>query len=197
MRRRLCLPLALALLFGASQAIADSTPAVAATAVAPTAETPAASASANAEARSLDDDVQNLKKQVLDLNRDLFVLREDLLFPANTEVAVFVSIDVGTFFELDSVKLSVDGTEVAGYLYTPREAKALLQGGVQRLYVGNLKVGQHELIAIFTGKGPHTRDYRSGTTIKVDKGLGAKFVELKISDLQKKLQPEFLVRVWE
>ena len=149
------------------------------------------------DAHSLDTDVQGLKQQVLDLNRDLFVLQENLLFPANTQVAVFVSMDIGTFFDLDSVKLTVDGEQVSSYLYTPHEVEALEQGGVQRLYVGNLKVGTHELVAVFTGKGPHERDYRRGTTLKLDKGIGEKFVELKISDLQRRQEPEFVTRVWE
>jgi hypothetical protein len=49
---------------------------------------------------------------VVDLNRDLFVLEEELLFPANTQVAVFVSMDVGDFFALDSVSLKIDNREV-------------------------------------------------------------------------------------
>jgi hypothetical protein len=159
---------------------------------------PAATAPAAADDfHSLDQDVQALKQQVLELNRDLFVLQEDLLFPANTQVAVFLSVDVGTFFSLDTVKLTIDGSQVASYLYTPREAEALLKGGVQRFYIGNLKTGEHEVVAVFTGKGTHNRDYRQGTSLKLDKGIGAKFVELKISDLQRKQQPEFLVRVWE
>ena len=40
--------------------------------------------------RSLDEDVQSLKKEVLDLNRDLFLLEEELLFPANSQVAFFI-----------------------------------------------------------------------------------------------------------
>jgi len=35
------------------------------------------------EFRAIDQDVQSLKKEVLDLNRDLFLLEEELLFPAN------------------------------------------------------------------------------------------------------------------
>ena len=70
------------------------------------------------------------------------MLEEELLFPANTQVAVFVSMDVGDFFALDSVTLKIDNKEVINYLYTPREVEALLKGGVQRLYLGNLKVGQ-------------------------------------------------------
>jgi hypothetical protein len=147
--------------------------------------------------KSLDQEVQALKKEVLDLNRELFVLEEELLFPANTQVAVFVSMDVGEFFALDSVTLKLDNKEVANYLYTDREAQALLKGGVHRVYIGNLRAGEHELIALFTGQGPHVRDYRRGATIKLEKGVGAKYVELKISDRASKAQPEFVVKEWE
>ena len=78
--------------------------------------------------RVLDEDVQDLKKEVLDLNRDLFLLEEELLFPANSQVAFFVSLDVGEYFELDSVNLKIDGKEVANYLYTDREVGALVRG---------------------------------------------------------------------
>lgn len=145
----------------------------------------------------LDAEVQSLRREVVDLNRDLFMLEEDLLFPASTQVAVFVSMDVGTFFDVDSVQLKVDDKEVANYLYTEREQQALKRGGVQRLWLGNLKAGEHEVTAFFTGKGPHERDYKRGTTLRVEKGVGAKYVELRISDRATKLQPEFVVKVWE
>jgi len=149
------------------------------------------------QADSVDLDVQTLKKELVDLNKDLFKLEEELLYPASTQVAVFVSVDVGTFFALDSVTLKVDDKEVTNYLYTEREVQALHRGGVQRLYLGNLKAGEHELIALFTGKGPHERDYRRGTTLRIEKGVGASYVELKISDRVASLQPEFVVKVWE
>jgi hypothetical protein len=150
-----------------------------------------------AEFRTLDEDVQGLKKQVLDLNRDLFLLEEELLFPSNTQTAVFVAMDVGEFFGLDSVELKIDNKAVANYLYTEREASALVKGGVQRLYIGNLKAGDHELVAVFTGGGPHTRDYRRATSVKFEKGIGPKYIELTISDKVTKLQPEFVVKEWE
>lgn len=162
-------------------------------AAAPVAET----GESESDFRSLDQDVQALKKEVLDLNRELFVLEEELLFPASTQVAVFVSMDVGTYFALDSVTLKVDNKEVANYLYTEREAEALLKGGVHRVFIGNLKAGEHEFVAFFTGKGPNVRDYRRGATIKVEKGVGAKYLELKISDRASKQQPEFIVKQWE
>jgi hypothetical protein len=142
------------------------------------------------------EDVQTLKQQVLELNRDLFMLEEELLFPSNTQVSVFVSMDVGEFFQLDSVQLKIDGKEVADYLYTQREVDALVRGGVQRLHIGNLRTGDHELVAFFTGKGPHGRDYKRGATTTIKKGLGPKYVELKIVDQTNNYQPEFEVKEW-
>ena len=169
---------------------ADAPPPVAA------ASGPAASAEGSAT-RSLDEQIQDLKKDVVDLNKDLFMLEEELLFPANTQVAVFVSMDVGDFFALDSISLKIDSHEVSNYLYTPREVTALLKGGVQRLYVGNLRSGQHELIALFNGKGPHERAYRRAASVRFEKGVGAKYLELKITDHQRAQQPEFEIKDWE
>jgi hypothetical protein len=146
---------------------------------------------------SLDKQTQDLKSAVLDLNRELFLLEEELLFPSNTQVAVFVSMDVGEYFALDSVQLTIDGKDVDSYLYTEREVQALLRGGVHRLYLGNLKVGEHELVAIFTGRGPNGRNYRRGADMRFEKTIGAKFLELKISDRESKSQPDFIVTEWE
>ena len=151
---------------------------------------------AAAQTASLDDRVQQAKSDVIKLNRDLLVLEEELLFPASTQVALFVSMDVGLLFELDSVQIKLDDKLVANHLYTPMEVQALHRGGVQRLYLGNLKSGTHEIVAFFTGKGPHERDYKRGATIKFDKGTAPGYVELRIKDSLGKLQPEFDVKVW-
>ena len=156
------------------------------------AATPAAAGSF----QGLDADVQSLKQEVVDLNRDLFMLEEELLFPSNTQVSVFVSMDVGEFFQLDSVQVKIDGKEVADYLYTQREVEALVRGGVQRIHIGNLRTGEHELVAFFTGKGPHGRDYKRGATLKIQKGLGPKYVELKIVDQTSNFQPDFDIKEW-
>lgn len=164
---------------------------------APVAAAPAVAASAPAEPVALDQQVQNLKSDVIQLNRDLLVLEEELLFPANTQIALFVSMDIGVMFDLESVQVKLDDKLVANYLYTPLEIKALHRGGVQRLYVGNLKAGAHELVAFFTGQGPHVRDYKRGATIKFEKDTQAKYAELRIRDSSSKLQPEFDIKLWE
>ena len=179
-------------------AMATSAPAVAVAAAAAPASAPAPAGAASApEAATLDGRIQDVKNDVIKINRDLLVLEEELLFPASTQVALFVSMDVGKMFELDSVQVKLDDKVVASYLYTPLEVQALHRGGVQRVYLGNLKVGNHELVAFFTGKGPHERDYKRGTTVKFDKSTDPKYIELRITDSSAKLQPEFDVKVWQ
>ncbi|UTW46094.1 AraC family transcriptional regulator [bacterium SCSIO 12696] len=140
--------------------------------------------------------VADLTQSVQELNRDLLILEEELLFPTHTQVAVFVSMDVGHYFRLDSVKLKIDDDMVASYLYTDQQTQALYQGGVQRLYLGNIKSGAHEVSAFFTGEGPNGRAYKRGATATLNKGTEAVQLELKITDSSAKQQPEFEIREW-
>jgi hypothetical protein len=185
------------LALGATTVAQEAAPPEVDATVAAASQAEAAEATSRDRFRGLDQDVQALKKEVLDLNRDLFLLEEELLFPANSQVAFFISMDVGEYFALDSVNLKINGKEVANYLYTEREVDALVRGGVHRVHMANLKTGEHELIAVFTGKGPNSRDYRRGATLTFEKGIGAKYMELEITDRVKKLQPEFVIKDWE
>jgi hypothetical protein len=105
-------------------------------------------------------------------------------------------MDVGKMFELESVQIKLDDKLVSQHLYTPLEVQALHRGGVQRIYLGNLRAGTHAIDAFFTGRGPHERDYKRGTTIKFDKGTEPRYIELRIKDSLAKLQPEFEVKLW-
>lgn len=147
--------------------------------------------------QSLDQALQAIKKDVLALNRDLFILEEELLFPSNTQMAVFLSLDVGEFFKLDAVTITVDEKEVASHLYTDRQLDALVRGGVQRLYLGNIKSGQHEIVAVFTGRGPNERDFRRAASLTFDKTTSAKKLELLIKDVTRTYQPEFSIVDWD
>jgi hypothetical protein len=157
----------------------------------------AASAHANATEPAPDEELRALKQELVALNRDLFMLEEELLFPASTQVAVYLSMDVGKYFALDAVELSIGKERVAKYLYTEREVDALHRGGVHRLYLGNLKTGEHELVAVLTGRGPQGREYRRATSLEFEKGLGPQQLELVLRDSEALQQPVFQVRTWE
>lgn len=141
--------------------------------------------------------IESVKQAVMELNRDLLILEEELLFPTNTQMTVFVSMDIGEYFKLDSVKLKVDNRQVASYLYTDKQVEALFRGGVQRLYMGNIKSGDHEITAIFTGKGPMGQVYKRATTVTTSKSSSPLNLELKIVDSSARQQPEFSIKEWD
>ncbi len=148
-------------------------------------------------ATPLSQEVEDLKKAALELNRDLLILEEELLFPANSQIVVFLSLDVGEYFDLDSVKLLIDDKLIASHLYTRRQNTALSLGGIQRLYLGNLKSGDHEVTAFFVGVGPENREYKRGATIIIEKDDDPKLLELKVRDSSANMQPEFGFEEWQ
>jgi len=135
--------------------------------------------------------LQQLRKEVVALNRDLFVLEEDLLFPSSTQVVVYLSMDVGTYFNLDAVELKIDDKIVTYHLYTEKQIQALFKGGVQKLHIDNLAQGEHQLSAFFIGKGPHDRDYKRAVSLTFTKTSEAKSLEISIIDSSVKQQPIF------
>lgn len=150
---------------------------------------------AQAPAKSAEQ-VESLKESVLTLNRDLLILEEELLYPASSQVAVYVSMDLGAYFALDAIKLEIDNKLVASELYTDKQTKALFRGGVQRLYLGNLKAGEHEISAFFTGRGPQ-QDYKRGAKIVITKNQEPVVLELRIVDSSAQLQPVFEIKQWQ
>lgn len=147
--------------------------------------------------RGIDQDVQDLNKELLALNQDITELEEELLFPAASQTAFFVALDVGDYFTLDSINLKINGKVVANYLYKSREVDALQRGGVHRLHMANLDAGDHELVAEFIGKGANARDYRRESTMTFNKRSGAKHVTLEITDRMQNQQPHVVIRNWE
>ncbi|WP_444994261.1 AraC family transcriptional regulator [Aliikangiella sp. IMCC44359] len=140
--------------------------------------------------------LESLKKEVLSVNRDLFILEEDLLFPASTQVAVYLSVDIGHFFALDNVKLKIDDKDVVHYLYTENDIDALHRGAIQKVYLGNLSTGDHQVVAIVIGKGPHNREYRRAIAFDFKKGSEAKALEIQLRDDTTKQQPSLNIVEW-
>ena len=152
---------------------------------------PAARAEPGEIAPSAASEMEQVRASLIALERDLMILEEDLLYPASSQVAVFLSMDVGEFFALDAVTVEIDGDPVAHHLYTDRQIEALLRGGVQKLYLGNVQQGSHRLTAFFTGRGPNARDYRRAATVEFEKTFEPSYIELTIRDSERSYQPEF------
>jgi len=145
----------------------------------------------------LADQVEKLKQAAIELNRDLLILEEDLLFPGNTQVAVFVSMNVGKFFKLDALKVKIDGDVVGSHLYTDKQVDALFRGGIQRIYMGNVKSGEHEISAFFTGRGPEGREFKRAAKFTFVKTSDPSLLEIRVVDSKRKIQPVFFIKEWQ
>ncbi len=131
--------------------------------------------------KGLDEQVQDIKTDVLNLTSELTRLEEKLLFPSNTQVALFISMNKGDDFRLDSVQVKLDNAIVAQHLYNFRELEALQKGGVQRLYTGNIKTGDHVVVVSYSGKAPTGGEYTRSGSYTVTKDVGPKFVEITLA----------------
>lgn len=140
--------------------------------------------------------LEQLQQQAIALNRELFILEEELLFPPQTQLAVFVSVDAGSFFALDSIQLRLNDQAITAHLYTASELAGLQRGAIHPLYKGNIRAGEHTLTAVFVGKGPEDRDYRRAVSHRFTKADDAVLLELKITDRSANYQPDFSVEVW-
>jgi hypothetical protein len=144
----------------------------------------------------LSKEIQGLKKSVVDLNKDLQLMEEELLFPSSTQLSLFVSLDIGQYFTLESIKVKLNGKQVATHLYSDKQRQALARGGVQRLYITNLNLGKHTIAAFFTGIGPNGRPYKRATELEFQKKQGSQYLELAIIDDSAKQEAKFTIKQW-
>jgi hypothetical protein len=128
-----------------------------------------------------DEQVQDIKSDVLSIAAELNQLEEKLLYPSNTQVAVFVSLASNETFRLDSVEIQLDGKPVAYHLYTFKELEALRKGGVQRIYTGNVRSGGHDLQVSLIGKTGGGADLQKSERFKVSKDVGPKIVGISLA----------------
>lgn len=131
--------------------------------------------------KGLDEQVQDIKKDVLGISAELNQLEEKLLFPSNTQISFFVSLDKASGFQPDAVQLKLNDRDVVHHIYSFNEVNALLDGGVQRIYTGNVRTGDHSIQVSVAGKSSGSKESQT-ITQTVNKGIGPQFVEIHLSD---------------
>jgi hypothetical protein len=131
--------------------------------------------------KGLDEQVQEIKSDVLGIAAELNQLEEKLLYPSNTQIAVFVSLVSGETFRLDSVEIQLDSKPVAHHLYSFKELESLQKGGVQRIYTGNVQSGEHDLQVFVIGKTGGGADFQKSERFKINKDVGPKIVEISLA----------------
>jgi hypothetical protein len=141
----------------------------------------AAQEASRQQMQGLDEQVQEIKSDVLSIAAELRGLEERLLYPSNTQVAVFVSLGEGESFRLDSVEIQIDGAPVARHIYSFKELEALQKGGVQRIYTGNVPTGDHRLEVSVAGKLPGGKDLRGTERFTFSKGVEPELVGITLA----------------
>lgn len=140
--------------------------------------------------------IQMLKEDVVSLNRDLKAMEEELLYPASSRLSVFVRLDGGQLFTLESVRVKLNGEQVVSHLYSDKQRNALVRGGVQLLHLTNLSPGEHTLVAFFTGLDANGRALKRATDIRFRKQSGSHHLQLNVVDDPDSQQPQFFIEQW-
>jgi len=133
------------------------------------------------ELRSLDEQVQEIKSDVLGIAAELNNLEERLLYPSNTEVAVFIAMEDGQKFRLDAVKVEIDGELASHHIYSFKELDALQRGGVQRIYTGNIATGGHSVSIHMLGKRENGADFEASQSTSFNKGIEPKVLGVTLA----------------
>lgn len=131
--------------------------------------------------KGLDEQVQEIKSEVLSIAADLNLLEERLIYPSNTQISVFVSLAEHETFRLDSLEVMLEGKPVANHIYTFKELEALQKGGVQRIYTGNIRSGEHDLRVTMMGKSTGGGDLQETENYTITKDIGPKIVEISLT----------------
>jgi hypothetical protein len=131
--------------------------------------------------RGLDEQVQEIKSDVLDMSQELSRLEEKLLYPSGTQVAIFIALAKDDQMRLDAVRLQVDGKLAAHHIYSFKELEALRKGGVQRIYVGNVATGDHQLEVLVDGKLENGEDFSRTERFTFRKEVKPKLVGLTLA----------------
>lgn len=130
--------------------------------------------------KGLDEQVQDIKKDVLAISAELNLLEEKLLYPSNTQVSVFISVAQGSQYSPDAVQVKIDNKKVAYHIYSFKEVDALRRGGVQRIYTGNIRGGDHQLDISLIGKVDGNNKSTKKSSFTINKGIGPKLVEISL-----------------
>lgn len=140
-----------------------------------------AHAEGDAAMRGLDQQVQEIKSDVLAISAELKQLEERLLYPSDTQLALFVSLAPSDSLELDSVEIKIDGEPVARHVYTFKEVEALRKGGIQRIHVANVPSGGHAIEVSALGTLPGGGSFEASRRFQYDKGVGPGIVEITLA----------------
>jgi|GEM_PF-4690091 len=140
---------------------------------------------------------EELKESIIELNAEFKNLEESLLYPAASQVGIYLSTNVGQFFQIENVEVRLNQQPLVGFLYTPEQRAALEKGGIHGIETMNLPAGEHELVVTLIGQDQAGESLKRGIThtfTKTDQAIG---LEIQIVDNVKSKSADIGIREWD
>ena len=106
---------------------------------------------ANSTQLELDTALQQVKREMIELDEKIH--RIDRNQPRLETVSVYISVDKDILFQLEKIRLKLDGKTVSETVFYNTQQQALKLGGAAPVYKGTLMQGKHRFEATFIGTG--------------------------------------------
>jgi hypothetical protein len=144
----------------------------------------------------IDQEVQAIKQEILDINRDLSSLEEELLYPPEHRLTIFLSLSSGTTMDLKTITIYLDEDTLVHHKYSKSEMEALRKGGVHKAYIGSIRKGKHVLQAQLRGTDRKDRVFDIVNNAAFTKRQSTKYVELRVSESSLRRVPRLTIQSW-
>ncbi len=141
-------------------------------------------------------DVSQVKQSVLELNRELYQLEQDLLSPATTRLALYLSLQGGKYFEPLALEIRSEALPPVLHIYTERQIQALKMGAVQPLASLDAGPGQHTLQITLKGLDNSGQPQTLQLNPVVEKTTGPLLLELQVTDNPQQRRAQLQLQRW-
>jgi hypothetical protein len=148
----------------------------------------------------LDQSIQALKDEVVEFTRDAQSIEDDVLFPPQTRLDVYLGIKVSGLL-MKQVTVSVDDRPAETHDYTDKDARALLADlNLERLLRANVNVGAHRVRVAFSGQfidaKPDAAPVTDTYDAIFDKGVTPTELEFVVSRPTRFAKPRVSMKQW-
>lgn len=134
---------------------------------------------------------QKIKLSTLQVIKNATQLIEDVGYPEKSRIKIYLSHGAGKYFSLQNISIVIDGLDKSAFKYNESQRKALLRGGSNRVYIGSLDEGLHELVVIFEGADRRQNIIKNARTWLFEKSKGENIIVINVSDNELTLRPDF------
>ncbi len=132
------------------------------------------------------------------IDNDISILEKELIALQKNHVNIYLQMDTDdSFFDIQTLKASINTKVIAKHTYENHELAALGQGGIHRIFQGAIRQGKYELIVHLMGRDTDNQVFRRRLSHKFTKKKSKPvFIQIKITNQMKRKRPTFLIEEW-